>query len=114
MKLFNQLKKIKFGALECTCELTHLEKMDTGDGSVADDDDDNDDNDDDEDGADIYKCPVLLYRDIPTERLGFGRGGIREIQKHKWFEGFNWEGLRKRTLSAPITPKVFGFGFGDI
>ena len=46
------------------------------------------------------------YRDVPTERLGFGRGGIREIQKHKWFEGFNWEGIKKRTLPAPITPNV--------
>ncbi|XP_060576647.1 cGMP-dependent protein kinase 1-like [Ruditapes philippinarum] len=47
-----------------------------------------------------------LCRDIPTERLGFGRGGIREIQKHKWFEGFNWEGLKKRTLTAPLQPKI--------
>ena len=48
----------------------------------------------------------FLCRDIPTERLGFGRGGMREIQKHKWFEGFNLEGLRKRTLKAPIIPTV--------
>ncbi|WAQ97092.1 KGP1-like protein [Mya arenaria] len=47
-----------------------------------------------------------LCRDTPTDRLGFGRGGIREIQKHKWFEGYNWEGLRKHTLTAPIQPKI--------
>ncbi|KAK3580700.1 hypothetical protein CHS0354_005703 [Potamilus streckersoni] len=47
-----------------------------------------------------------LCRDNPTERLGFGRGGIREIQKHKWFEGFNWEGLRKKTLKPPIVPTI--------
>ncbi|KAL5019132.1 hypothetical protein ScPMuIL_004854 [Solemya velum] len=47
-----------------------------------------------------------LCRDNPTERLGFGPGGIREIQKHKWFEGFNWDGLRKRTLKTPINPVV--------
>ncbi|KAK3089563.1 hypothetical protein FSP39_004640 [Pinctada imbricata] len=47
-----------------------------------------------------------LCRETPSERLGFGRGGIREIQKHKWFEGFNWEGLKKRTLNVPIIPAV--------
>ena len=56
----------------------------------------------------FFLCDMfdVVYRDIPTERLGFGRGGIREIQKHKWFEGFNLEGLRKRTLKAPIIPTV--------
>lgn len=47
-----------------------------------------------------------LCRETPSDRLGFGRGGIREIQKHKWFEGFNWDGLKKRTLKPPITPHV--------
>lgn len=47
-----------------------------------------------------------LCRDNPTERLGYGRGGIREIQKHKWFEGFNWDGLLRGTMQAPITPTV--------
>lgn len=40
------------------------------------------------------------------ERLGYGRGGIREIQKHTWFESFNWDGLRTKTLKAPIIPNV--------
>ena len=31
---------------------------------------------------------------------------MREIQKHKWFDGFNWEGLRKRTTKAPFIPEV--------
>ncbi|XP_055539098.1 cGMP-dependent protein kinase, isozyme 2 forms cD4/T1/T3A/T3B isoform X2 [Wyeomyia smithii] len=47
-----------------------------------------------------------LCRDNPTERLGYQRGGISEIQKHKWFDGFYWEGLRNRTLPPPILPKV--------
>lgn len=25
---------------------------------------------------------------------------------HRWFEGFNWEGLRKGTLTPPIIPEV--------
>ncbi|XP_078732875.1 cGMP-dependent protein kinase 1-like isoform X1 [Lampetra fluviatilis] len=47
-----------------------------------------------------------LCRDNPTERLGNMKNGVRDIQKHKWFEGFNWEGLRKGTLTPPIIPKV--------
>ncbi|KAL7301057.1 hypothetical protein TKK_0006329 [Trichogramma kaykai] len=47
-----------------------------------------------------------LCRDNPAERLGYQKGGIREIQKHKWFDGFNWDGLRTRTLEPPIKPKV--------
>ncbi|KAJ1529379.1 hypothetical protein ONE63_006165 [Megalurothrips usitatus] len=47
-----------------------------------------------------------LCRDNPAERLGYQKGGISEIQKHKWFDGFNWEGLRNHTLSPPITPNV--------
>ncbi|KAK3932423.1 cGMP-dependent protein kinase, isozyme 2 forms cD5/T2 [Frankliniella fusca] len=47
-----------------------------------------------------------LCRDNPAERLGYQKGGISEIQKHKWFDGFNWEGLRNHTLSPPILPNV--------
>ena len=49
---------------------------------------------------------VYDFRDNPSERLGYGRGGIKDIQKHKWFDGFNWDGLRKRTLKPPIVPSV--------
>ncbi|XP_072750933.1 cGMP-dependent protein kinase for isoform X3 [Anoplolepis gracilipes] len=49
-----------------------------------------------------------LCRDNPAERLGYQKGGISEIQKHKWFDGFNWEGLRTRTLEPPILPRVLG------
>lgn len=77
----------------------------------------------------------MCCRDNPAERLGYQKGGISEIQKHKyvscleivvvccfhnkletinikslvlfrWFDGFNWEGLRNHTLSPPITPNV--------
>ncbi|XP_054454619.1 cGMP-dependent protein kinase 1-like isoform X2 [Anoplopoma fimbria] len=47
-----------------------------------------------------------LCRDNPSERLGNLKNGVKDIQKHKWFEGFNWEGLRKGTLTPPITPDV--------
>jgi len=47
-----------------------------------------------------------LCRDNSAERLGYQKGGIRDIQKHKWFDGFNWEGLRTRSLTPPIMPKI--------
>nr|API61677.1 egl-4 [Acrobeloides sp. NJ] len=47
-----------------------------------------------------------LCRDNPAERLGSGSGGVNDIRKHRWFMGFDWEGLRNRTLKAPIIPKV--------
>uniref|UniRef100_A0A673FXF6 cGMP-dependent protein kinase 1 n=1 Tax=Sinocyclocheilus rhinocerous TaxID=307959 RepID=A0A673FXF6_9TELE len=47
-----------------------------------------------------------LCRDNPSERLGNLKYGVKDIQKHKWFEGFNWEGLRKGTLTPPIIPDV--------
>jgi len=47
-----------------------------------------------------------LCRDNSAERLGYQKGGIRDIQKHKWFDGFNWEGLRQRTLNPPILPTI--------
>ncbi|CAB1319765.1 unnamed protein product, partial [Coregonus sp. 'balchen'] len=49
-----------------------------------------------------------LCRNNPAERLGNQRNGAKDIQKHKWFEGFNWEGLRKSTLAPPIIPKSDG------
>jgi len=49
-----------------------------------------------------------LCRDNPAERLGYQRGGIPDIQKHKWFDGFNWDGLRTKTLTPPILPEIRG------
>ncbi|XP_076067395.1 cGMP-dependent protein kinase for isoform X2 [Oratosquilla oratoria] len=47
-----------------------------------------------------------LCRDNPAERLGYQRGGIKDIQKNNWFEGFYWEGLKNRTLQPPIIPSI--------
>lgn len=49
-----------------------------------------------------------LCRENPTERLGYQKGGISDIKKHKWFQGFDWDGLLARTLSPPILPKIRG------
>ncbi|CAJ1069937.1 cGMP-dependent protein kinase 1-like [Xyrichtys novacula] len=49
-----------------------------------------------------------LCRDNPSERLGNQKNGVKDIQKHKWFEGFNWDGLRRGTIDSPYTPSVDG------
>jgi cGMP-dependent protein kinase len=49
-----------------------------------------------------------LCREFPSERLGYGNNGLKDVQKHKWFEGFNWDGLKKRTLTPPFLPTVNG------
>ena len=54
----------------------------------------------------LIKNLKLFFRDNPTERLGYSKGGIRDIQKHRWFDGFNWDGLRKRTIRPPYVPSV--------
>ncbi|KAJ6645894.1 cGMP-dependent protein kinase, isozyme 1 [Pseudolycoriella hygida] len=49
-----------------------------------------------------------LCRDIPAERLGYQRGGTQDIKKHKWFAGFDWDGLANLTLTPPILQPVTG------
>ncbi|KAK2818600.1 hypothetical protein Q5P01_024161 [Channa striata] len=49
-----------------------------------------------------------LCRDNPSERLGNQKNGLKDVQKHKWFEGFNWDGLRRGTTDPPFTPTVDG------
>ncbi|XP_040928394.1 cGMP-dependent protein kinase 1 isoform X2 [Betta splendens] len=47
-----------------------------------------------------------LCRSNPSERLGSLGNGAKDIQKHKWFEGFDWDGLCKRTIIPPVIPQV--------
>ena len=47
-----------------------------------------------------------LCRENPAERLGYQRGGVEEIKRHRWFDGFYWEGLINRRITAPIIPTV--------
>ncbi|KAM8889218.1 cGMP-dependent protein kinase 1-like isoform 1-T1 [Synchiropus picturatus] len=45
-----------------------------------------------------------LCRENPSERLGNLKNGIKDVQDHKWFEGFDWQGLREGTLAPPLKP----------
>ena len=47
-----------------------------------------------------------LCRDNPVERFGYQRGGIKDIQKHKWFEGFSWENFKNGKLEPPYLPNL--------
>ncbi|XP_068629325.1 cGMP-dependent protein kinase, isozyme 1-like [Battus philenor] len=47
-----------------------------------------------------------LCRAVPAERLGYLKNGIVDIKNHKWFLGFDWEGLREKKLKAPLIQPV--------
>ncbi|XP_037910317.1 cGMP-dependent protein kinase, isozyme 1 isoform X2 [Hermetia illucens] len=47
-----------------------------------------------------------LCRDVPAERLGYQKGGIQDIKKHKWFQGFDWDGLDSLLLIPPFVRPV--------
>jgi len=49
-----------------------------------------------------------LCRHIATERLGYQKAGVQDIKNHKWFQGFNWEALRRQRIQAPIIPPING------
>jgi serine/threonine protein kinase len=47
----------------------------------------------------------LLVADL-TKRYGCLKGGAEDVKKHKWFQGFDWEALVKREMTAPVVPQV--------
>lgn len=48
---------------------------------------------------------ALLVRD-PTKRIGLLQGGTEEVMKHRFFAGFDWDGLLNRTIPVPHKPKL--------
>merc|ERR1711915_903675 len=40
----------------------------------------------------------------PWERLGYG--GMHEIKTHPWFDGFDWQSLKRRTMPSPWKPEL--------
>ncbi|CAH8642193.1 unnamed protein product [Schistosoma rodhaini] len=49
-----------------------------------------------------------LCRFNSSERLGVGKYGIQEIRSHKYFQGFDWAGIVKQTLTTPFRVKLNG------
>ncbi|XP_075903192.1 cGMP-dependent protein kinase 2 [Nelusetta ayraudi] len=60
----------------------------------------------------ISKRPEDLIRKLcrrnPSERVGNLKNGITDIKKHRWFNGFNWEGLKARSLPSPLKRALTG------
>lgn len=47
----------------------------------------------------------LLTPDL-TKRYGNLKNGVADIKEHKWFRGFDWNGLLKKQLEPPYKPTV--------
>lgn len=47
-----------------------------------------------------------LCRQDPSERIGYQKAGINDIRKHRWFQGFDWEGLLAQKVVAPHVPDI--------
>jgi serine/threonine protein kinase len=47
-----------------------------------------------------------LLKQQQTKRLGVTKGGTLAVMKHKWYSGFDWDGLIQRKLSVPILPQI--------
>ena len=55
-----------------------------------------------------------LCRQDPSERIGYQRNGVNDIRKHRWFQGFDWDGLRNETLQAPRINIIFILLIGEL
>jgi CRP-like cAMP-binding protein/tRNA A-37 threonylcarbamoyl transferase component Bud32 len=53
--------------------------------------------------SDLVRKLLKIYQ---SKRLGNGKGGTTAIQKHKWFNSFDFDGLVKKELTSPIKPTI--------
>ncbi|CAK8686339.1 unnamed protein product [Clavelina lepadiformis] len=58
----------------------------------------------------VGKSAEVLVRALcrlePRDRLGYQKGGVNDIRKQRWFQGFDWQGLRAGRIDAPFKPDV--------
>ena len=53
--------------------------------------------------ADLMRRLLQLSQ---PKRLGNGKGGVRAISKHRWFAGFDWDGLLGYRLEPPFAVEL--------
>ncbi|CAE8595111.1 unnamed protein product, partial [Polarella glacialis] len=53
--------------------------------------------------ADLIKG---LLKNEPSERLPMRPGGMSNLKNHKWYQGFDFDGMKALTLTAPYRPVV--------
>merc|ERR1719453_2164212 len=53
--------------------------------------------------ADLLRRLLQLSQ---PKRLGNGKGGVRAISKHRWFAGFDWDGLLGYRLEPPFAVEL--------
>ncbi len=41
-----------------------------------------------------------------SKRLGRTEGGMRDVRKHPWFDGFDWQALLDRKMQVPWVPDI--------
>ncbi len=47
-----------------------------------------------------------LCKENPSERIGVQKNGYSDLKSHKWFSGFDWDNLIRRTIKPPIVPRL--------
>lgn len=47
-----------------------------------------------------------LFNKDPEKRLGSGPDGAKNLKKHPWFQGVNWDALLNKEIKAPFKPVI--------
>ncbi len=62
--------------------------------------------------ANFPSAPAHFIRKLmdpdQTKRCGWATGSLKDVRRHRWFRGFDWEALEKEKMEAPFRPEVKG------
>ncbi|CAK0788787.1 unnamed protein product, partial [Prorocentrum cordatum] len=61
------------------------------------------------DPGDLIRALLCLE---PSQRMPVLPAGLEDLQRHRWYRGFDWEPFRDRALRAPYRPKERDFDSG--